>query len=65
MKNAQSLQTVVTLANACDLVSSIVQDVIGNDVSDAIEGNTLTRDATHALAMSQFQKSLNTYRGAI
>ncbi len=65
MKLISSLQTVVTLANASELVCNIAQEVLGNDVADAVGGNVLTQDAVRALALSQFQTQKNIHRGSV
>jgi hypothetical protein len=65
MINEKSVTSLVTLANAAELAAAIAQEVVGGDISDTIEGNTLTQDALYALTMSAFQKKLKTYRGGI
>lgn len=65
MKNIASLQTVVTVANAAELVCGIAKEVLGNDVADMVEGNVLTTDAVRSFALAQIQSQFNIYRGSI
>ncbi len=65
MKNKLSLNTVVTLANVVALVCEVAQEVVGNEVSDSINGNHLTRDVIGDMAMSQLQGHHNKTLGAI
>lgn len=65
MKSANSTQTVVTLANASELVCQIAEEVIGSDVADTVEGTTLTSSALHPLTQARFQMALSTYRGKV
>lgn len=65
MKNIATLQTVVTLANAGELVCGIAREVLGNDVSDVINGSPLTDDAVRQLALSQFQQQQHIHSGSV
>lgn len=65
MKNTASLQTVVTLANATELVCGIAKNVLGNDVADMVDGNELTAQAVRSLTLTQIQSKFNNYRGGI
>lgn len=64
MKNKQSTTSVVVLANAGELVRTIAQGVLGNDVADTFAGSELSRDIVHGLAQSRFQASLSKQMGA-
>lgn len=59
MKLRQSQQTLVTLANATELVQSIVLGVVGNEVADTFDGNELTRGVVYAMAQTKFQSALS------
>lgn len=61
MKLRQSEQTVVTLANAGELVRNITQGVLGDDVADTLNGTPINRDVTTALAQVTFQQSVSKY----
>jgi hypothetical protein len=63
MKNTASLQTVVTLANAGELVCSIAKEVLGNDVADMVDGNELVPAAVRSIALTEIQSQFSTYRG--
>lgn len=55
MKLQQSEKTIVTLANASELVRNIAQGVIGNEVADTFNGSSLTRGIIYQSAQAQFQ----------
>lgn len=61
MQNRESEKTLVTLANATELVRCVVQGVVGNDVADTIEGSPLTGDIINEIALARFQACLKTY----
>lgn len=61
MKLQQSESTVTTLANAGELVRNIVQEVVGNEVADTIEGNPITRDLIQGVAQVKFQGAVSKY----
>lgn len=61
MKLRQSEQTVVTLANADELVFNIAKGVVGNAVADSIAGNPLNRETILSLANLEFQKAVSKY----
>lgn len=64
MKSKSSQQTLVTLANAGELVNNIAQGVIGNEVADTFNGSPLTRAVVYNLAQTQFQASVAKHTGA-
>lgn len=61
MKLQQSEQTVVTLANASELVRNITQGVLGNDVADTVNGAPINSDMINNLATVEFQKSMSKF----
>jgi hypothetical protein len=63
MKNRESEQTVVTLANAGDLVLRITEQVIGNEVADTLNGSPLNRALIQNLAQTKFQQAVSKYIG--
>jgi formaldehyde-activating enzyme involved in methanogenesis len=63
MQNKASLQTVVTLANAAELVVGIAQNVLGNDVADSVQGNVLNAEAVRSVALTQIQSEFSSTRG--
>ena len=64
MKNRNSVNTIVVLANAAELVNNIAQGVIGNEVADTFDGSPLTTSLVHNLAQVQFQAAVTKYIGA-
>lgn len=51
--------TQVTLANAAELAVSVILQVIGNDISDSINGTPIGASMLNGLAQARFQKNLN------
>ena len=64
MKHRETERTLVTLANASELVISITQNIVGNEVADTFNGSPLSRELIHTLAQTSFQGSVNKYLGA-
>ena len=63
MKMPQSEQTLVTLANASELVNNIAQGILGNEVADTFAGSPLSRTVIYNLAQTQFQATLAKHMG--
>lgn len=61
MKNIASLHTVVTAANAAELVVGIAREVLGNDVADVVQGNELNADAIRSVAITQIQSEFSNF----
>ena len=64
MKSALTERTVVTLANAGELVKNITQAILGNEVADTFNGNPLTKDILYNMAQTQFQAAVSSKLGA-
>jgi hypothetical protein len=65
MVNVESLQTVVTLANAAELTAGIAKEVLGNDVADMVEGSELTADVVRDIALANIQSKLAIHTGSV
>jgi hypothetical protein len=63
MQNRESEHTVVTLANAGDLVVRIAQNIVGNEVADTLNGSPLTRSLIQNLSQSKFQQAVSKHIG--
>lgn len=61
--NKRARQSAIVLSNATELVSQVVLGVVGNDVSDAINGNRLTGTAIKTLVQTRFMKNLTKVKG--
>lgn len=55
----ESERTLVTLANASELVNNIAQGVIGNEVADTFNGSPLTRATIYNLTQTRIQAALS------
>lgn len=51
----QTIQTGILIANVAELTAAVMYRVAGNDVSTAINGQSLTREAVHMLAISKLR----------
>ena len=63
MQNKQSETTLVTLANAAELVRTVVQEIVGNEVADTLNGSPLTRAVLYDFAQTEFQAATAKYLG--
>ena len=63
MKNVESANTLVVLANASELVAAIAGEVLGDGIASTFAGAELTTNAIHQLAQTQFQATVSTYLG--
>lgn len=54
-----SKQSQVTLANAAELVTAVILNVAGNDISDSINGTRVGSAMLTNIACARIQKSLN------
>jgi hypothetical protein len=51
-------RTAVTLANCGELAAAVFARVAGNDISTALQGETLTRDQVSTMVLKQVQRKL-------
>ena len=63
MIHKETERTVVTLANASELVLCVTQCVVGNEIADTFNGSPLSRGLIHNLAQSTFQSAVGKYLG--
>lgn len=61
MRHPQSERTLVTLANASELVNNVAHNIMGNEVADTFGGSPLTRSVLYSLAQTQFQAAFSKY----
>ena len=54
MGTKETQTSLKTLGNAAELVCGIVQEIVGNDIADSINGSPLTRESIYQLTHSQF-----------
>lgn len=52
------LKSVITLSNANELVSAIIKNIAGEDVSDSLNGTRLTTNMINLLAQARFKEYL-------
>lgn len=51
--------TVITLGNAAEVVSRVIANIAGNDISSRLNGCQITLDSVKDLAMAKFQQNLS------
>lgn len=59
MKKQLAANTQVVLANAGELTKAIIFEVMGNDVSNSINGTQLGSKMLNSIVQARIQKSLN------
>ena len=57
VQNIRVHQSMITLANTTELAVRVIRDIAGNDISNSINGNSLTSDALRALIVSRIQRN--------
>lgn len=63
MQLNESINTLVTLANAVELTVLVTQNVVGEEIADTIEGKPIDRSDISQIAISTFQSSLSNVIG--
>ena len=53
-------QSALVLANAAELVAGVIKEIAGNDISTAINGNKVTAEIIHSIAMQRMMKKIPT-----
>lgn len=56
--NEQLHETALVLANAAELTSAVIKRVVGNDISTAINGSSVTREMVQNLMLRDMTKTL-------
>ena len=58
LNQQRQTQSALTLSNAATLVSSIVQEIAGNDISNSLNGTKATSSIIETLAHQRILKNL-------
>lgn len=58
LEQNKTIGSVITLANASTIVEHVVMTIVGNDISDSLNGSRLTMDSIRTIAQARFQKHL-------
>lgn len=56
--NENETRTAVTLANAGELTANIIKEIAGNDVSNSLNNNVITRDLIVNMACRRINANL-------
>lgn len=62
MENPQSAVTLAVLANCNEIARGILQNIMGNDIANTIEGSPVTRAVLFNLTQSRIQANLSRYK---
>lgn len=65
LMNDRKVQSATVLANAAELVSGIIREIAGNDISTSINGDTATNQVIQTLALQRISRKLEDKRKAI
>lgn len=57
----QSENTVLTVSNAIALTTNIVQELLGNEIANTLNGSELSSSALHGIIGSQINKNFSNY----
>ncbi|MCK9517266.1 MAG: hypothetical protein M0Q87_14685 [Ottowia sp.] len=60
--NERKAQSATVLANGAELVSGIIKEIAGNDISTSINGNTATNQVIQTIALQRISKKLEEKR---
>jgi len=52
----QTATTAIVIANVGELAAAVMHRIAGNDISSALNGQSLTREAVQTLAISKFRE---------
>ncbi len=52
----QTATTAIVIANVGELAAAVMHRVAGNDISNALNGQNLSREAVQSLAVSKFRE---------
>lgn len=56
-------ETLITLANINQLVANVVRNIVGNELSTAINGEKATNNMLYKLTQSEIKKELSVHLG--
>lgn len=62
--DSKLLQGTITLANAAELVSKVVREMAGNDISNSLNGANATSEILYALSLQRIVKNLKSRQKA-
>jgi hypothetical protein len=54
-------QSALTLANAAELISCIVKEIAGNDISNSLNGSKATSELICSIVLSRMEQRLLTH----
>jgi len=56
--NTRNINTATVIANILELVSSVIINISGNDISNNISGNKLTKDVVETLIIQRIKMNI-------
>lgn len=54
----KAVNSAVVVANAAELAAHVIKNVAGNDISDSLNGSTVTMATVRDIAISRIRQSL-------
>ncbi len=57
----ESKQTIVTLANAIELAGNIINNLMGNEVANTLEGNPINKSTLNEIISMRVQANFGKY----
>lgn len=58
LNEQRKIQSSLVLANAATLVSNVVQEIAGNDISNSLNGSKITTGMIQTLSLQRMMKRL-------
>lgn len=58
MSRENEINSVAILGNACHLVSAIIEQVAGNEISNHLDGKEISKPVINGIALATFNKEL-------
>ena len=62
LEQKRATESLLAVSNATELTAAIVMKIVGNDVSDSLNGARLTSDTVRTLAQARFKRVLESQR---
>lgn len=58
MASVQEVNNAIVLANACRLVTEVIKEIAGNDISNHLQGTPVSRETISGLTLAAINKEL-------
>ena len=58
----KTTKSAIALANAIEIASAVITNIVGNDISSSVNGNTITSQTVKSLIMARINSQLENKR---